>query len=146
MPENHLFTKESLAFSHLNHLKFLYQDSLPYTKKSFYKNLIDFPGFNNNYRIIRFFKIILIPTKSICFEKTFHYVSKVYFSIVIFFLSTLFSVAQQVKIKGKVFGDKQNLPLEFANVALLTVGDSALVTGGMSDLEGNFEFGTNPGN
>ena len=40
---------------------------------------------------------------------------------------------------------KREVGLEFANIALLSPTDSALITGGMSDLDGNFEFTTTAG-
>lgn len=48
--------------------------------------------------------------------------------------------AQQVNLKGKVLDGTDNRPLEFANIALLSLPDSAVVTGGMTDLDGNFVF------
>ncbi|PSL05743.1 outer membrane beta-barrel family protein [Cecembia rubra] len=50
--------------------------------------------------------------------------------------------AQTTTIKGKVSDGDNNRPMEFANIALLTIEDSSLVTGGMTDLEGRFSFDT----
>lgn len=50
--------------------------------------------------------------------------------------------AQTYTIKGKVTDRESNQPMEFANIALLNIADSSLVTGGMSDLDGTFSFGT----
>jgi iron complex outermembrane receptor protein len=71
--------------------------------------------------------------------------SKFILSVFIFLFSAFCVLGQEVKIKGKVSDGKENTPLEFANIALMTIGDSALVTGTMSDSEGNFEFNTKPG-
>ncbi|MEP1085979.1 TonB-dependent receptor [Algoriphagus sp.] len=65
------------------------------------------------------------------------------FFVVMFYSLDIFS--QEVKIRGKVIDGKRESGLEFANVALLTPSDSSLVTGGMSDLDGNFEFSTAAG-
>ncbi|MDF2158768.1 TonB-dependent receptor [Algoriphagus sp. CAU 1675] len=54
------------------------------------------------------------------------------------FFGSVFS--QEVKIKGKVLDAVENRPLEFANIAFLNPSDSTLITGGMTDLEGLFEF------
>ncbi len=68
------------------------------------------------------------------------------FLFFVFILFSSFSIfGQEVTIKGKVYDGNQKSPLEFANIALLSVGDSALVTGGMSDLDGKFEFNADPG-
>lgn len=67
-------------------------------------------------------------------------------SIFLFFIiSSLDAFAQEIRVKGKVMDGKRELALEFANIALLTPKDSALVTGGMSDLNGSFEFSTSAG-
>jgi iron complex outermembrane recepter protein len=58
-----------------------------------------------------------------------------------FLLFTTFGVhAQSVNFRGKVVDAESGNVLEFANVALLNPTDSALVTGGMTDLEGRFSF------
>ncbi|MFD2033162.1 TonB-dependent receptor domain-containing protein [Belliella marina] len=48
--------------------------------------------------------------------------------------------AQGVVVKGKVIDAETSEGLEFANIALLSSGDSSLVTGGMSELDGSFSF------
>lgn len=63
----------------------------------------------------------------------------------LFIMSSLDAFSQEIKLKGKVMDGKRETGLEFANIALISPTDSALVTGGMSDLEGNFEFSTAPG-
>ena len=68
------------------------------------------------------------------------------YPILIFLILFSFNaLAQEVKVKGKVMDGKREVPLEFANIALLSPLDSALVTGGMSDLDGTFEFSTASG-
>ncbi|WP_194975549.1 outer membrane beta-barrel family protein [Aquiflexum lacus] len=63
-----------------------------------------------------------------------------YLSILIFILFGTESFAQTHIIKGKVTDATSNQPMEFANIALLSPGDSSLVTGVMSDLDGTFSF------
>jgi iron complex outermembrane recepter protein len=62
------------------------------------------------------------------------------------FLFSSTVLAQQVNLKGKVLDSKENRPLEFANIALLNPMDSSLITGGMTDLDGTFEFQASSGN
>ncbi|HLW18890.1 MAG TPA: TonB-dependent receptor, partial [Cyclobacteriaceae bacterium] len=50
------------------------------------------------------------------------------------------SYAQSVHLKGRVTDRSSGNPLEFANIALLSPSDSAVVTGGMTDLDGSFDF------
>ncbi|WP_339866713.1 TonB-dependent receptor [uncultured Algoriphagus sp.] len=63
----------------------------------------------------------------------------------LFLVSSLDAFSQEIKLRGKVMDGKREVGLEFANVALLSPTDSALLTGGMSDLDGNFEFTTTAG-
>ncbi|GAB3228602.1 TonB-dependent receptor [Algoriphagus aestuariicola] len=53
--------------------------------------------------------------------------------------------AQEITLKGRVSDASQNAPLEFANISLLRPADSTLISGGMTDLEGAFEFGAPAG-
>ncbi|GAB2624675.1 outer membrane beta-barrel family protein [Belliella aquatica] len=53
--------------------------------------------------------------------------------------------AQEISIRGKVIEAETSYPLEFANIALLSVNDSSLVTGAMSELDGTFSFTTTAG-
>lgn len=46
----------------------------------------------------------------------------------------------QAKITGKVFDSDQSTPLQFAAVSVYTQADSSLLTGGTTDLDGNFEI------
>lgn len=50
----------------------------------------------------------------------------------------------QGKVSGTVQDQETKAPLGFANVVLLTVRDSSLVTGATSDIEGKFELGRVP--
>ena len=69
-----------------------------------------------------------------------------YFTLALFLILQAISLqAQDIKLKGKVFDSNENRPLEFANIALLNPTDSTLVTGGMTDLDGVFEFASKPG-
>ncbi len=54
-------------------------------------------------------------------------------------------LAQGVQLKGKVQDRDNRQPLEFANVALLSPGDSSVITGNMTDLQGVFQFESAPG-
>ncbi|KEO73727.1 TonB-dependent receptor domain-containing protein [Anditalea andensis] len=62
-----------------------------------------------------------------------------FISFFLFFLS-VDTVAQNVRLKGRVVDRDTGDPLEFANIALLSPRDSALVTGGTAELDGNFSF------
>ena len=48
---------------------------------------------------------------------------------------------KEKKIKGKVVDGSSGLPLEFASVSIYQVKDSLLVSGGITEIEGDFEFG-----
>ena len=63
----------------------------------------------------------------------------------VFMISSLDVFAQEIRLRGKVMDGKRESALEFANIALLSPQDSAVVTGGMSELDGGFEFSTGPG-
>ncbi|WP_026950546.1 outer membrane beta-barrel family protein [Algoriphagus mannitolivorans] len=62
------------------------------------------------------------------------------------FLNSYFLQAQEITLKGKVMDSNENRPLEFANIALLNPSDSSLVSGGMTDLDGTFNFNASSGN
>ncbi|MBN7814866.1 outer membrane beta-barrel family protein [Algoriphagus pacificus] len=66
-------------------------------------------------------------------------------SVIFFFVTFGFAEAQEIKLKGRIQDGSSGNPLEFANVALLNAQDSSLVTGGMSDLDGSFEFNAKAG-
>ncbi|WP_192347137.1 TonB-dependent receptor domain-containing protein [Algoriphagus sp. Y33] len=61
-------------------------------------------------------------------------------TLLFFTILSLDSLAQDVRLRGKVMDGNREIALEFANVALLSSSDSTVVTGGMSDLDGSFEF------
>jgi iron complex outermembrane recepter protein len=63
--------------------------------------------------------------------------------ILLFFASQGF--AQDISLKGRVKEKGSEKPLEFANVALLSVSDSSVIGGGMTGLDGGFDFITKPG-
>lgn len=69
---------------------------------------------------------------------------KVAILLVLFFVAFENS-AQNIRIKGKVRDAETKNALEFANVALLSPGDSAVVAGSMTDENGNFELASNRG-
>ncbi len=54
-------------------------------------------------------------------------------------------LAQTVHLKGRVTDESSGDPLEFANIALLSASDSAVVTGGMTGLDGTFNFDADAG-
>ncbi|MBT0812827.1 TonB-dependent receptor [Litoribacter ruber] len=67
--------------------------------------------------------------------------------ILAFFICT-FSIevyGQSITLKGRVLDRESGEGLEFANIALLSPSDSSLVGGGMTDLDGRFEFTSEPG-
>lgn len=66
-------------------------------------------------------------------------------TILIMLFFTLQGFAQDVSIKGKVKERGSDKTLEFANVALLSVNDSSVVGGGMTGLNGEFDFIAQPG-
>src|SRR5690554_7157705 len=55
------------------------------------------------------------------------------------------ALAQSVHLKGRVTDESTGNPLEFANIALLSTSDSSVVTGGMTGLDGTFEFSAEAG-
>jgi iron complex outermembrane receptor protein len=65
--------------------------------------------------------------------------------LAVFLGSVHLAQAQTVTLKGKVIDGSSGQPLEFANIALLHAGDSSVITGGMSDLDGSFSFEGKPG-
>jgi len=65
--------------------------------------------------------------------------------VFIFFFISYSGYGQTITLKGKVVDDQSGSPLEFANIALLDPTDSTVVTGGMTDLDGTFDFTANPG-
>jgi len=66
-------------------------------------------------------------------------------TILILLFFTAHGFAQDISIKGKVKERGSDKTLEFANVALLSVSDSSVVGGGMTGLDGEFDFITKPG-
>ncbi|WP_373520031.1 TonB-dependent receptor domain-containing protein [Aquiflexum sp.] len=68
-----------------------------------------------------------------------------YLIILNFTLFSYNSFSQTYTIKGKISDANSNQPMEFANIALLNPGDSSLVTGAMSDLDGLFSFESESG-
>lgn len=66
-------------------------------------------------------------------------------TILILLFFTAQGFAQDISIKGKVKERGSDKTLEFANVALLSVSDSSVVGGGMTGLDGEFDFITKPG-
>ncbi len=52
---------------------------------------------------------------------------------------------KEIKITGKVVDADQNYPLEYATVSFIKVSDKSTVSGGITDLEGQFEIEVIPG-
>lgn len=73
------------------------------------------------------------------FKRRFLFVS-------LFFGFVSLAYSQGITIKGKIADGSNEQPLEFATVSLLKPGDSTLVTGGLSDLDGTFSIPVQPGN
>ncbi|MBN7809372.1 TonB-dependent receptor [Algoriphagus sp. H41] len=63
------------------------------------------------------------------------------FLLLCFLIFASASQAQEVMLRGRVSDVAENKPLEFANISLLSPEDSVLVSGGMTDLNGQFDFG-----
>ncbi|MHB9142503.1 MAG: carboxypeptidase-like regulatory domain-containing protein, partial [Paludibacter sp.] len=57
-----------------------------------------------------------------------------------FFLSLSISMFAQHSIQSTVFDSKNGLPIEIGNVRLLRTTDSTFVTGGQTDVRGNFQL------
>lgn len=71
-------------------------------------------------------------------------------TIFVLFISTLQAqrpnrAQANIKITGKVIDQETGRPLEYATLVLQSVRNPDRVTGGISDLEGNFEVETTPG-
>ena len=67
-------------------------------------------------------------------------------TLLFLFLFIMQAFSQDISLKGKVIEEGSNDALEFANVALLSVSDSAVIGGGMTGLDGGFDFIAKPGN
>lgn len=66
------------------------------------------------------------------------------YRLILLLLSCFPLYLQAQEVKGKLF-DLNGETIPYASVALYQVSDSSLVTGGASDLEGNFSIKTEPG-
>lgn len=62
------------------------------------------------------------------------------------FLGALNMSLAQIEIRGKVRDAESGKPLEFANVALLDPQDSTVITGAMTETNGDFTIQASPGN
>lgn len=66
-------------------------------------------------------------------------------------LSSLLNYSQQnpngtkVKVTGKIIEKGTNLPLEFSTISLVSTKTNKVVSGGITDANGSFNFDTNPG-
>ncbi|HSJ67803.1 MAG TPA: TonB-dependent receptor [Anditalea sp.] len=67
-----------------------------------------------------------------------------FISFFIIFLSTD-TIAQTVTLKGRVVDRETGDPLEFSNIALLSTNDSSVVGGGITELDGTFNFAADAG-
>ncbi|MDY2586714.1 TonB-dependent receptor domain-containing protein [Winogradskyella aquimaris] len=66
--------------------------------------------------------------------------------LVIFFLCASLTFAQkEIKVEGKVVEEGTNIPLEYATITIKSVPDNKVVTGGITDIDGNFELDIKPG-
>jgi iron complex outermembrane recepter protein len=65
--------------------------------------------------------------------------------ILLLFSSIIFIEASAQKLSGRIFDADNDEPLPFANVSLLQLGDSSVVTGGVTDFDGRFSFDAEPG-
>ncbi len=71
---------------------------------------------------------------------------KYIFITISFFLFSNFSIAQNSFIKGQVLDGASGDPMEFTNIAILSPGDSSVVTGIITDFDGKFNINVKPGN
>jgi ferric enterobactin receptor len=55
-------------------------------------------------------------------------------------------IEAKMRITGRIVDASSDSPLEYAAVSVLSQGDSSLVTGGVSDLDGNIDIETGAGN
>jgi outer membrane receptor protein involved in Fe transport len=66
--------------------------------------------------------------------------------LVIFFLCASLTFAQkEIKVEGRVVEEGTNIPLEYATITIKSAPDNKVVTGGITDLDGNFELDIKPG-
>lgn len=63
------------------------------------------------------------------------------FIIFLLLLSSVMTATAQCTVKGKVMDKAGDEPLSFVNVRITAKGDSTLVGGGMTDMDGNFQIG-----
>ena len=68
-----------------------------------------------------------------------------YLFIGIFTFSALEAFSQSFSVKGRVLERDKGVPMEFANVALLSTADSSLITGTITELNGTFRFPADEG-
>ncbi|WBL24402.1 outer membrane beta-barrel protein [Zunongwangia sp. HGR-M22] len=66
----------------------------------------------------------------------------------LFFLSlnlTLLAQGKEYTVTGKVIDDQLQVPLEYATVSVINASDPSKVTGGVTDVDGNFSIDVNQG-
>ncbi len=68
------------------------------------------------------------------------------YTLVFFFMGFTLLAFGQGQVSGLVLDTDTGNPLEYATISLLQKGDSSLVTGGLTDTNGNFNIEVNPGN
>ncbi|MEL7148371.1 MAG: carboxypeptidase-like regulatory domain-containing protein, partial [Bacteroidota bacterium] len=61
------------------------------------------------------------------------------------FASAVIAQKKEVTIKGKVIDKETGEPMEYATLVLVSANEAEGVSGGISDLEGNFNIKTKPG-
>lgn len=75
----------------------------------------------------------------------------IFFRTLLIFLFSLWLVAaasaqdRKVRVEGRIVNGETGSPVEFATVSFLSPGDSALVTGDVTDEAGRFSLGVAPG-
>lgn len=62
-----------------------------------------------------------------------------YLSILFLFIAQISFAQKEVKITGKVLEEGTNFPLEFATISFFSIAQNKIITGGITDLDGNFE-------
>ena len=54
--------------------------------------------------------------------------------------------SQEFKLSGNILESENKEPLEYATITLLSVDDNSVVTGGLSDKNGNYSIAVKKGN
>ena len=98
------------------------------------------------YIALHFFKKQSVYLSVIIIKTTYFNFMALVFRILVFKIFFIFTFINNVNaqnvISGKVLDDDSNKPVEFAQLALMNPSDSSMVTGTLSDYNGNFQLET----